>query len=372
VTPLARRLLSYFAEFMNAFCKRLALAHPLIQAPMAGVSTPALALAVSRAGALGSLATGATPDASQVAQQLAELHAATDKPFNVNVFCHQPAAPHPDQDADWLAYLRPFFEELGSEPPTSLPEVYPSFLVNDDLLRVLVAARPRVVSFHFGLPTATQAAALRQAGCLLLACVTSVAEGRAALALGVDALVAQGIEAGGHRGVFNGTVDTYEPALALTRQLAQALPLPVITAGGLMTGADIAVALRAGAAAAQLGTAFVACPESAASPSYRAALLQQPPLPTQLTAVISGRPARGLVNRFMRDIDQPGRPPVAAYSRAYAAGKALVAAAQQAGDPGFAVQWAGTGAGRTRVLPAAELVQVLAAELQAALATATY
>ena len=334
---------------------------------MAGVSTPALALAVSRAGALGSLATGATPSADVVAQQLADLQAATDKPFNVNVFCHQPPAPDPEHDAQWLAYLQPFFRELGSEPPASLTEVYPSFLLHDALLNVLVAARPRVVSFHFGLPTAAQASALRQAGVLLLACVTSVAEGQAAVALGADALVAQGIEAGGHRGVFDVAADTYLPALTLTRQLAQALPLPVVTAGGLMTGADIAAALRAGAAAAQLGTAFVACPESSASATYRAALLQQPPLPTALTEVISGRPARGLVNRFMQDIDQPGRPVVAAYSRAYSAGKALVAAAQQAGNSSFAVQWAGTGHGRARALPAAELVRVLADELRAAI-----
>jgi len=354
---------------MNAFCERLALAHPFIQAPMAGVSTPALALAVARAGALGSLATGATPSAGLVAQQLADLHGATDKPFNVNVFCHQPALPDPGRNAQWLAYLRPFFAALGSEPPASLLEVYQSFLTNEELLRVLVAARPRVVSFHFGLPTAAQAATLHQAGCLLLACVTSVAEGRAAAALGVDGLVAQGIEAGGHRGVFDGTLDTHEPALALTRQLVQALPLPVITAGGLMTGADVAAAMRAGAAAAQLGTAFVACPESAASATYRAALLHQPPLPTQLTEVISGRPARGLVNRFMLDVDQPGRPAVAPYSYAYVAGKALVAAAQQAGEPGFAVQWAGTGAGRARALPAAELVHLLATELRTALST---
>lgn len=352
---------------MNAFCERLALEHPIIQAPMAGVSTPALALAVSRAGALGSLATGATPDAALVAQQLAALHAATDRPFNVNVFCHRPAAPDAHHDAQWLSYLQPFFRALGSEPPASLTEVYPSFLVNDALLRVLVAARPRVVSFHFGLPTAAQAAALRQAGSLLLACVTSVAEGRAAAALGVDALVAQGIEAGGHRGAFDVAIDDHLPTLALTRELARALPLPLVAAGGLMTGADIAQALATGAAAAQLGTAFIACPESAASAAYRAALLQQPPLATALTDVISGRPARGLVNRFVRDVDQPGRPPTAAYSRAYAAGKALVAAAQQAGETGFAVQWAGTGLGQARALPAAELVRVLARELAAAM-----
>ena len=353
---------------MNAFCERLALAYPIIQAPMAGVSTLAMAVAVSRAGALGSLATGASPAAAVVARQLAELQAATDKPFNVNVFCHQPPPPDEARDAQWLAYLRPFFAELGSEPPASLPEVYPSFLLNDVLLEVLVAARPKVVSFHFGLPTPAQALALRQAGVLLLACVTSVAEGHAAAALGVDALVAQGIEAGGHRGVFDVATDTYLPAFTLTRQLAQTLPLPVVTAGGLMTGADIAAALRAGAAAAQLGTAFIACPESSANAAYRAALLQQPPLPTALTEVISGRPARGLVNRFMQAIDQPGRPAVAPYSRAYAAGKALVAAAQQAGEAGFAVQWAGTGHGRARVLPAAELIRVLAQELRATMA----
>jgi nitronate monooxygenase len=352
---------------MNTFCELLDLAHPIIQAPMAGVSTPALAVAVSQAGALGSYATGATPDARMVAQQLAELRAATDRAFNVNVFCHQPAPANPEHDARWLAYLQPFFTALHSTPPPSLDELYPSFLTNEALLAVLVQARPRVVSFHFGLPTPAQLAALRQTGAVLLACVTSPAEAQAAEAAGVDVLLAQGIEAGGHRGTFNQEVEPGILTLDLTRHLVRNSRLPIIAAGGLMDGSDIAAALRAGAVAAQLGTAFVACPESAASASYRAALLQQPPLPTGLTAVISGRPARGLVNRFIQEIDQPGRPPVAAYPRAYAAGKALVAAAQQANEPGFAVQWAGTGASRARCLPAAELVLALAAELQLAL-----
>lgn len=352
---------------MNSFCAQLGLTHPIIQAPMAGVSTVALAAAVSEAGALGSFATGAIPEAQIVARQLAELRAATARPFNVNVFCHQPAPPNPAHDARWLAYLQPFFAELHSTPPPTLDELYPSFLVNDALLAVLVQARPRVVSFHFGLPTAPQLAALRQAGSLLLACVTSPAEARAAEAAGVDMLLAQGIEAGGHRGTFNPEIEPAIPTLDLTRLLARTSKLPIVAAGGLMTGADIAAALRAGAVAAQLGTAFVACPESAASVPYRAALLHQPPLPTALTSVISGRPARGFLNRFMLDVDQPGRPPVAAYSRAYAAGKALVAAAQQAYEPGFAVQWAGTGTGRARALPAAELVRALAAELESAL-----
>jgi nitronate monooxygenase len=349
---------------MNPFCDRLGLQHPLIQAPMAGVSTPALALAVAQAGALGSLAAAAIPEPGALAQQLA---AATDRPINVNVFCHEPSAADPAQDAQWLAYLRPFFTALGSAPPAELQEIYPSFCTNDALLAVLVQARPSVVSFHFGLPTTAQLAALRQTGALLLACVTSPAEARAAEAAGVDALVAQGVEAGGHRGTYDPAIEPNIATLALTRQLVQQGQLPVIAAGGLMDGADLAAALRAGAVAGQFGTAFVACPESAASAAYRAALLQQPPLPTALTAVISGRPARGLVNRFMDDIDQPGRPAIAAYSRAYTAGKALVAAAQQAGEAGFAVQWAGMGAARARALPAAELVRTIAHELQLAL-----
>jgi nitronate monooxygenase len=349
---------------MASFCERVGIRHPIIQAPMAGVSTPALALAVSRAGALGSVATGAMP-AEAVARQLAELRAATDLPFNVNVFCHQPAGPTPERDAQWLSYLRPFFQALGSEPP-ALQELYPSFLTHDDLLRVLVQAPPRVISFHFGLPTAAQLAALRPTGALLLASVTSLAEGRAAEAAGVDAVVAQGVEAGGHRGTFAAEVEPNIPTLALTQQLARQLRVPVVAAGGLMDGTDIAAALQAGAVAAQLGTAFVACPESAAGAAYRAALLQPPPLATALTSVISGRPARGLVNRFMQEVDRPGRPAVAPYSRAYVAGKALIEAAQQAGEAGFAVHWAGTGAGRARALPAAELVRVLVAELRQA------
>lgn len=353
---------------MNPFCEHLGLSVPLIQAPMAGVSTPALAVAVSEAGALGSLAAATLPQPAALAQQLAALAAATDRPVNINLFCHAPSLADPAHDAQWLAYLQPWFAELRCTSPAQLPEVYPSFRTNDALLAVLVQARPRVISFHFGLPTAAQLAALRQTGALLLACVTSPAEARTATAAGVDVLVAQGVEAGGHRGTYDPTVEPNISTLELTRQLVQQRRLPVIAAGGLMDGADLAAALRAGAVAGQLGTAFVACPESAASPAYRAALLQQPPLPTVLTTVISGRAARGFVNRFQLEIDQPGRPPVAAYSRAYYAGKALVVAAQQAGEESFAVQWAGTGVGRARALPAAELVRTLATELHQALA----
>lgn len=353
---------------MNAFCAQLGIAYPIIQAPMAGVSTPALALAVSQAGALGSLPTGATASPQTVAEQLATLQAATDRPFNVNLFCHQPAPADDTHDAQWLAYLRPFFTALGSTPPSRLEELYPSFLTNDALLAVLLEARPSVISFHFGLPTPAQLTALRETGALLLACVTTPAEARQAEAAGVHALVAQGVEAGGHRGTFDPAVEPGIGTLDLTRQLTRQTRLPLVAAGGLMDGADIAAALEAGASAVQLGTAFVTCPESAASASYKEALLRQPPIPTALTPVISGRPARGLVTRFVQEVDCPGRPPVAAFSRAYVAGKALVAAAQQAGEAGFAVQWAGTGVGRSRLLPAADLVRVLMQEVGRALA----
>lgn len=349
---------------MNTFCERLGLAYPIIQAPMASVSTTAMAVAVSEAGGLGSFATGAVPSAQLLAQQLADLRVATSKPVNINVFCHQPPDANPEQDAQWLAYLRPFFAELRSAPPAQLTEVYPSFVTDEALLAVLVKARPQVVSFHFGLPPSPALAALRQAGVLLLACITSGAEARAAEAAGVDVLVAQGVEAGGHRGTFDPTIEPGVSTLELTRHVVKESRLPVVAAGGLMDGADLAAALHAGAVAGQFGTAFIACPESAASTAYRKALLQQPPLATALTDVISGRPARGLVNRFMRDIDQPGRPPTAAYSRAYMVGKALVAAAQQANEPGFAVQWAGNGNGRARALPAAQLVHTIANELR--------
>ncbi|RTQ46213.1 nitronate monooxygenase [Hymenobacter gummosus] len=351
---------------MTALLDRLGIRHPIIQAPMAGVSTPALAAAVSEAGALGSVAAGTAP-AAALAQQIAEVRARTGRPFNVNLFCHQPPAPDAAGDAAWLAYLRPFFAEFDAEPPATLAAPYPSFVDNDELLRLLLELRPPVVSFHFGLPPADKLAALRATGAALLASATTPAEARLAAAAGLDAVVAQGVEAGGHRGVFRPELgDAGLGTLALTRLLGRELRLPVIAAGGLMDGAGIAAVLRLGAAAAQLGTAFVACPESAADAAYRARLLSPDQPPTAITSVISGRPARGFVGRFTAEVDGPGRPAVAAYPRAYEAGRALIAAARAQGSPDFAVQWAGQGAPLARALPAAELVRTLVAELRAA------
>jgi len=352
---------------MVALSPRLALEHPIIQAPMAGTATPSLAAAASNAGGLGSIAVGGSP-VEVVRQMVADVRQATAGPFNVNVFCHRPSKNDLPRESRWLEYLRPFFAELGSTPPTSLPKPYQSFVENEAMLALLLETRPPVISFHFGLPTADQLAALRTTGATLLASATTLAEAQAAATAGIDVVVAQGVEAGGHRGLFElEQGDTGLGTLALTRLLVQRLRIPVVAAGGIMDGAGIVAVRRLGAVAAQLGTAFVVCPESAADETYRAALLQTPPPLTAITATISGRPARGVVNRFARELDQPGRPEVAPYPQAYDAGKLLIAAAKQHGTPtDFAAHWAGQGVALARALPAAELMRVLVAEMQEA------
>lgn len=341
--------------------RKLQLKWPIIQAPMAGVSTPALAAAVSNAGALGSLGIGASTVA-QARSAIEATRAATDKPFNVNVFCHQPAQRDADVEAAWLAYLAPFFDELGIEAPSAIHEIYKTFIHDDEALKMLLETRPAVVSFHFGLPDADRIAALRDAGITLIATATSLAEARAIEAAGLDAIVAQGIEAGGHRGMFDpAAADERLSASVLTRLLAKKSALPVIAAGGIMDGAGIRSALALGAVAAQLGTAFILCPETSASPGYRARLKSERAHATRLTAVLSGRPARGIVNRFIKACEASGRPP-AAYPVAYDAAKQLHAAASKKGSEDFAANWAGQGAPLAREMAAAELVQLLAEE----------
>lgn len=342
----------------TALTDRLGLDWPIIQAPMAGTSTPALAAAVSNAGGLGSISIGAV-DADEALRQIRATRALTDRTFNVNVFCHQPAAPDPARDAAWTQSLRPLFEAFGAEPPARLREIYRSFLDDDAKLAALIETRPGVVSVHFGLPRADQVAALKAAGCLLIASATTPREGQAAVAAGMDMVVAQGMEAGGHRGVFDPADDPRLATLPLARMLARDLPVPVIAAGGIMDGAGIVAALALGAAGAQMGTAFAACPESAADDAYCAALLSEAAQRTRISAAISGRPARGLENAFMRQADEAE---VAAYPYAYDAGKALNAAARARGDLGYGAWWAGQAAPLGRALPAAELVATLGAE----------
>lgn len=350
---------------MSDFCESLGLSVPLIQAPMAGTSTPELAAAVCAAGGLGSLAIGhlASADAGEA---LARMAALTERPFNVNLFVHGPPNEDPVREAAWLAALAPAFAQFGATPPTRLETIYESFRSNAALLDVVLAARPRVVSFHFGLPDTSAIAALKAADCLLLASVTSHSEAEAACAAGIDALVAQGWEAGGHRGVFDPDApDAMLGTFALVRQLVAWGRLPVIAAGGIMDGAGIAAALNLGAVAVQMGTAFLACPETGSDAAYRALLASEAARHTVMTRAISGRPARCLANRFTALGAEPGLAPVPDYPRAYAAGKALNAAAKARGEPLYGAQWAGQGAPLVRAMGACELVGTLAAELAA-------
>jgi nitronate monooxygenase len=242
-------------------------------------------------------------------------------------------------------------------------------LTDETKLAVLVAERPAVVSFHFGLPAREQIEALRAAGIVLLATATNLEEGKAIAAAGIHAVVAQGYEAGGHRGVFDSDApDDRLGTMALTRLLVTRLDVPVIAAGGIMDGAGVAAALALGAAGAQLGTVFAACPESSADAGYRAALLGPPAGHTVMTVAISGRPARCLVNRITALGAGVERGAVPDYPIAYDAGKALHAAAKAAGEFGYGAQWAGQGAPLARAMPAAELVARLRSEMEQALA----
>lgn len=343
---------------------RLGLSLPVIQAPMAGVSTPALAAAVSNAGALGSIGVGAT-DAHHARLMIDELRARTDRAFNVNLFVHDRAKADPVREAAWLDRLAPLFAEFEAEPPNTLQTIYKSFADDADMLAMLLDTAPPVVSFHFGLPPASTIRAFQERNILLLATATSVEEARLIEEAGIDAIVAQGTEAGGHRGMFDPSApDDALGVATLTRLLVKESRLPVIAAGGIMDGAGIAAALDLGAVAAQLGTAFIACSESAADEAYRAALMGPGAYHTTLTPIISGRPARVLANRFssLAGMLSDCKPPD--YPIAYDAGKALHAAAKAKGESGFGAQWAGQGAPLARAMSATELVETLRRELQ--------
>lgn len=340
------------------------IAVPIIQAPMAGVSTPELAAAVSNAGALGSISIGAS-SAAQAQRMIEETQALTARPYNVNVFCHQPARRDPVTESAWLAHIAPLFRNLGLEAPTSLNEIYKSFLEGEEIFQLLLAMRPPVISFHFGLPAEDRLTTLRQAGIKMLATATNLPEAKRIEKAGLDAIVAQGIEAGGHRGLFDPERhDTEYSTSVLVRLLVDQVSIPVIAAGGMMDGHGINAALELGASGVQLGTAFILCPESAASAAYRKALKSEKAYSTKMTSAISGRPARGLSNRLTEYVGEIGNPRPAAYPLAYEAAKALNAAATAQGKDDFAVHWAGQGAPLAREIPAGALIEALVREMQ--------
>jgi nitronate monooxygenase len=350
----------------KSLLERIGLEWPIFQAPMAGTSTPAMAAAVSNAGALGAI--GVAAESTEGAEKMIRAtQSLTNRAFNVNVFCHRPAVPNAAVEAAWIARLKPEFEALGAEPPTALREIYQTFRGNSLMTKMLLATRPAIVSFHFGLPEKDQIAALKEAGIILFGSATCLAEAKQLSDAGLDAIVAQGYEAGGHRGLFDYAAhDDRLGTFALTRLLVKHFDLPVIAAGGIMDGAGIAAALRLGATAAQMGTAFVGCPESAADSGYRAALASEAANHTSMTRAISGRPARCLANRFTKFAESVPDAAIPDYPITYDLGKALHAAGKAKGEFGFGAQWAGQGAPLSRPMPAAELVRVLVEELQAA------
>lgn len=348
----------------SAALEMLGIRLPIVQAPMAGVSTPAMAAAVSAAGALGSIAVGAA-DPGAAHTMIEEVRARTDAPFNVNVFCHRPALRDRVRERAWIARMRPFFAAAGGAAPGSLSEIYRSFLVDEAMVRVLLTLRPAIVSFHFGLPCTATLDALRSAGIRMIATATNLVEARIIEAAGLDAIVAQGWEAGGHRGCFDPAApDAALGTVALTRMLVRQTRLPVIAAGGIMDGAGIAAMLALGAAAAQMGTAFVACDESLADSGYRTALAGEAAHATVVTRAISGRPARCLANEFTALAADIPASEVPDYPVAYDLAKALHGLAMAHGDAGYGAQWAGQGAPLARAMPAAELIECLTRELQ--------
>jgi nitronate monooxygenase len=331
---------------------------PIIQAPMAGVQGGALAVAVSDAGGLGSLPCALlSPDAMR--QELAAVRARTAKPFNVNFFCHTPPAPSAECEAAWRAALVPYYEELGldagavSQAATRAP-------FSPEAADVLDEFRPAVVSFHFGLPSSELLARVRSWGSKVLSSATTVDEARWLEARGVDAIIAQGLEAGGHRGMFlSEDLDTQVGTLALVPQIVGAVKVPVIAAGGIADANGVRAAMALGAAGVQVGTAYLLCPEATTSPVHRAALKGDSARLTALTNVFSGRPARGIVNRLMRELG-PISPAAPAFPLAASALAPLRAQAESQGRGDFSPLWSGQNATGCREVPAAQLTRELA------------
>jgi nitronate monooxygenase len=340
---------------------------PIIQAPMAGISSPAMAAAVAHEGGLGSLGVGAMT-AAKARETIRQMRDLRSGPLNVNVFAHRPARADKRKESAWLARLAPEFERWGGKAPEMLREIYTSFLVDDDMLAMLVEEKPKAVSFHFGLPRPAQIDALHKAGIVLMATATNVDEAKSIEAAGIDVIIAQGYEAGGHRGIFDpDSADSCLGTFALTRMLVRTVNLPVIAAGGIMDGAGVAAALKLGASAAQLGTAFIATDESLADVGYRERLFSDASAQTVMTRSISGRPARSLANAFTQWGASVPDDAIPDYPIAYDAGKSLNAVGKAAGQDGYGAQWAGQGAPLARALSVSALMQTLKDELTHAL-----
>jgi len=341
--------------------KLLGLELPIIQAPMAGVQGSDLAVAVSNAGGLGSLPC-AMLSLDAMRAELTSIHARTDLPFNVNFFCHQTPDFNHTREADWRAALLPYYKEYGVEVDAE-PKIAQRMPFGSDAADVMEEFRPAVVSFHFGLPPGDLMARVRAWGSKILASATTVEEARWLEEQGVDAIVAQGFEAGGHRGMFL-TQDptTQVGTLALVPQIVRSVNSPVIAAGGIADAKGVAAALSLGAAAVQIGTAYMLCPEATTSQIHRAALKSRAVVHTALTNLFTGRLARGIVNRLMKELG-PVSSVAPAFPLASAAIAPLRAKAERLGSGDFSPLWCGQNASGCMEVPAAVLTRQLAGEI---------
>ena len=342
----------------SSFTRLLGIDLPLIQAPMAGVQGSALAAAVCNAGALGSLPC-AMLSLPALQGELQALSAQTSWPYNVNFFCHSPPVPDAARQAAWQAALAPYYAELGLDAADIAPGAGRSPF-SHEAADVLEPFRPAVVSFHFGLPSAELLARVRGWGSKILSSATTVAEARWLEAHGVDAVIAQGLEAGGHRGMFlTREVTRQLGTFALLPQIAQAVRVPVIAAGGIADARSAAAALALGASAVQVGTAYLLCPEVGTTPLHRAALKSDAAVHTALTNIFTGRPARGIVNRIVRELG-PMNDLAPNFPLATAAMAPLRTRAESLGLSDFSPLWAGQNSSGCREISAAQLTRELA------------
>jgi nitronate monooxygenase len=319
---------------------------PLIQAPMASAQGAELAIAVCRAGGLGSLpAAMLTPE--RLREQIAAVRRETNAPFNVNFFCHAEPTPNPEVERRWRDRLAPYYTELGVDS-SAVPAGPVRAPFGEPLCAVIEETRPALVSFHFGLPSAALLSRVKATGALVLSSATTVAEARWLEQNGADAIIAQGREAGGHRGMFLSDDINAQPGLiSLLPQVRDAVRVPVVAAGGLSDGRGIAAAFALGADAVQIGTAYLRTPEATISPMHRAALASARDDATRLTNVFTGRPARGLVNRFVAEVG-PMCEDAPQFPLAAGAAAPLRTAAEKRGSGDFSPLWAGEAAALAR------------------------
>ena len=338
--------------------------HPIIQAPMANATAVDMAVAVADTGALGSYPCAALTD-DKIGEGVATIRARTSKPFNLNFFCHQPAAEDAERDAAWLNKLAPYYAELGADTP-KVPLKASIVPFTSATCAVVEELKPQVVSFHFGLPEAALVARVKKAGCKIISSATTLREALYLAEHGADAIIAQGSEAGGHRGMFLETdIATQIGTLALVQQIVEAVQQPVIAAGGIGDGRSIVAAIVLGAAGVQIGTAYLCCPEATTSASHKTALAV-PGRETVITNVLSGRPARSILTRFVRE-QGPINAAVPAYPNATPALAPLRAKAEAKGSGDFSLLWSGQGAPPPTGIGAGDLTRKLVDEALALL-----